>query len=108
MNPERLMTLTGQIITRTPGPPDQYGGDVLVEAATDVLCWYSSPTTEERAGQVFQVLTLYTPPGTPLDHVTAIDLPGLGRFEVDGRPLEHVSPRTQMPTHVTIRIRRGE
>jgi hypothetical protein len=101
------MTLTGTLISRAPGPPDQYGGDVLVDTATSVACWFSSPTTEERLGQVFQMLTLYVPPLTPVDNVTAVDLPGLGRWEVDGAPIAHVSPRTQVPTHTTIRIRRG-
>jgi hypothetical protein len=107
VNPERLMTLDGTLISRAPGPPDAFGGDVLVSTSTPVKCWFSSPQTEERLGQVFQVLTLYVPPYTPVDNITAVDLPGMGTFEVDGSPMSHVSPRTMTPTHTTIRIRRG-
>jgi hypothetical protein len=107
MDPGRLMTVQGTVVSRIPSGEDRYGGALLAETRTSEKCWYSNPSTEERGGQVIQTLTVYFPPDAVLDHVTALELPGLGSWEIDGGPIPHISPRTKTPTHITVRVRRG-
>jgi hypothetical protein len=107
MEPTRLMTVPCEIVSRVPGAPDKYGGDTLTESRTEARCWYSSPTTEERGGQVVTAMTGYFGPDAVLDHVARVEIEGVGSFEVDGHPLAHRSPRTGVLTHQTVRLRRG-
>ena len=107
LQPTRLMTIPCSIVKRVPGGTDRYGGAVMTETSTATRCWYSSPTTEEREGQVFQAITAYFAPDADLDNVARVSIDGVGVFEVDGSPLAHRSPRTQVPTHITVRLKRG-
>lgn len=108
MRPDRLFVVPCTVIASEPtGMTGTHGETVLQEAATTAKCWYSSPTTEERLGQVFTTLTVYFSPEVVLDHVTRIDIEGLGSFEVEGTPLAHMSPRTRVPTHQTVKVRAG-
>jgi len=107
MQPSRLLTVPCEVVARVPGPPDVYGGDTMTEVRTSSSCWYSNPTTEERGGRVITMLTGYFGPDAVLDHVTRVDVEGIGSFEVDGSPLAHRSPRTGVLTHQTVRLRAG-
>lgn len=107
LQPDRLMTVLCTIVARVPDGTDAYGGDKVTEVESEARCWYGSPATEERGGQVFQTLIGYFGPDTVLDYVTAVDIDGLGRFEVDGTPIAHRSPRTGVATHKTVKLRRG-
>ena len=105
MNPERLMIVPCVITTRTPTGVDSYGANQYQELDTQSRCWYSNPQTSERNGQVFTELTLYFTPDVELDHVTTVQVEGVGMFEVDGIPLAHRSPRTGVLTHKTVKGR---
>ena len=107
MRPDRLFVVPCTVVARTPVSVGAHGETVLQEAASTAKCWYSSPTTEERLGQVFTTLTVYFSPEVVLDHVTKIEIEGLGSYEVEGVPLAHVSPRTKVPTHQTVKVRAG-
>jgi hypothetical protein len=107
MNPERLLTVPCTIVARVPSGEDAYGAPTVVEQTTAERCWYSSPTTEERNGQVFTAVTLYFGPDAVLDHITQVEVEGIGSFEIDGDPLAHRSPRTGVLTHRTARGRAG-
>lgn len=105
MNPARLMTVPCTVVSRVPAGLDDYGAPVLQERRTAATCWYGDPRTEEREGRVFSSLTLYFAPDVALDHVTAVEVDGVGSFEVDGQPIAHRSPRTGVPTHQTAKGR---
>lgn len=107
MRPDRLMTVPCTVVARVPAGSDAYGAPTVTEVATSERCWYSSPATEERNGQVFTSVTLYFGPDAVLDHVTRVEVEGVGSFEIDGDPLAHRSPRTGVLTHQTARGRAG-
>lgn len=91
------------------GDTDDYGNDIATETIVATVCEIqqirrTEPATEGELSQGDWVAFFL--PGTALDTSDAIEVDGLGTFELVGGPWVVRNPRTQQESHVEASLRR--
>lgn len=90
------------------GAEDDYGNPIPSEERTEVVCEVQQRRADEvTEGEVSDAEWLGVfPAGTAFDTGDAIEVEGLGTFEVDGAPWPARNPRTQTESHVEATLKR--
>lgn len=90
------------------GKEDDYGNEETAPTRTETVCEVQQRRTDEvTEGEVSDAEWLgIFPAETELDTGDAVEVEGLGTFEVDGAPWPARNPRTQTESHVEVALRR--
>ena len=105
MSYDRLLSSPCELIRRTPGAPDEYNDQTLVETRQASRCWYEIKRTRELSdkGLIEQAfVVVFLPADVDLTAVDAVEILGGPTVEADGTPHLVVNARTGRLHHVEL------